>query len=136
LLRQLTFALCHRGFSRDELLSSSLDVIFQAMVFFFRSCSPEAEMDRRQFKLPWSVEEWASFVVKDAAGRTLAHIHFADEPVHREAAKLLARNDASKIADSILQLPGLLHKHAEVQPPLGVEAQSSEVFVESHTSEY
>jgi hypothetical protein len=94
-------------------------------------------MDRRQFKPPWSVEEWAScFVVKDAAGGTLAHIYFADEPAHREAAKLLARNDARKIADSIIQLPGLLHKHAEVQLLLGVEAQSSEVFTESHTSEY
>jgi hypothetical protein len=94
-------------------------------------------MDRRQFKPPWSVEEWAScFVVKDAAGGTLAHIYFADEPAHREAAKLLARNDARKIADSIIQIPGLLHKHAEVQLLLGVEAQSSEVFTESHTSEY
>ena len=94
-------------------------------------------MDRRQFKPPWSVEEWTScFVVKDAAGRTLAHIYFADEPAHREAAKLLARNDARKIADSIIQLPGLLHKHAEVHLLLGVEAQSSEVFTESHTSEY
>jgi len=94
-------------------------------------------MDRRQFKPPWSVEEWTScFVVKDAAGRTLAHIYFADEPAHREAAKLLARNDARKIADSIIQLPGLLHKHAEVQPPLGAKTQSSEIFAESHTSEY
>jgi hypothetical protein len=84
-------------------------------------------MDRRQFPSPWSVEEWAScFVVKDTAGRTLAHVYFADDPAHREAAKLLARNDAKQIADSILQLPGLLRKHAEVQPLLSPEAQLSD----------
>ena len=82
-------------------------------------------MDRHQFPRPWSVEEWAScFVVKDAAGRSLAHVYFAREPKHREAAKLVARNDAKQIADSIIQLPGLLRKHAAVQPSLSAEAQS------------
>ena len=74
-------------------------------------------MDRRQFPPPWSVEEWAScFVVKDTAGRTLAHVYFADKPAYREAAKLLTRDDAKQIAHSIIQLPGLLCEHAEVQP--------------------
>jgi hypothetical protein len=83
-------------------------------------------MDRPQFPLPWSVEEWAScFVVKDAAERTLAHVYFAHDPGHRAAAKLLARNDAKQVADNILQLPGLLRKHAVVQPLLNAEAQSS-----------
>jgi hypothetical protein len=93
-------------------------------------------MDRCQLSLPWSVEEWIScFVVKDAAGRALAHVHFAHEAAYREAAKLLARDDAKLIADSIIQLPGLLRKCAEARPLLNAETQSSEVLTQSYTSE-
>ena len=86
-------------------------------------------MDRCQLSLPWSVEEWTScFVVKDTAGRALAHVYFAREPEYREAAKLLARNDAKLIADSIVELPGLLREHAKARPSLSAEPQSSELL--------
>jgi hypothetical protein len=89
-------------------------------------------MERCQLSLPWSVEEWTScFVVKDSAGRALAHVHFAHEAAYREAAKLLARDDAKQIADSIVELPGLLRKHAEARPLLSAETQSSEVSTRS-----
>ena len=85
-------------------------------------------MDRSQLSLPWSVEEWTScFVVKDTAGRALAPVYFAREPARREAAKLLARDDAKLVTDSIVELPGLLRKHAKARPSLSAETQSSEV---------
>jgi len=81
-------------------------------------------MDRCQLSSPWSVEEWTScFVVKDTAGRALAHVYFAHKPAHREAAKLLARDDAKLIAEGIVQLPGLLRKPAEARPLLSAEAR-------------
>jgi hypothetical protein len=93
-------------------------------------------MDRCQLSLPWSVEEWTScFVVKDTAGRALAHVYFAHEPAYRGAAKLLARDDAKRIADSIVQLPALLRRHAEARPLLSAETQSSEVLKQSYISE-
>jgi hypothetical protein len=86
-------------------------------------------MDRCQLSLPLFVEEWKScFVVKDKAGRALAHVYFAPEPAHREAAKLLARDDAKLVADSIVELPGLLREHAKARPSLSAEPQSSELL--------
>ena len=46
---------------------------------------------------------------------------------------MLARQDARKMADNILQLPGLLHKRSELQRLISAEAQSSEVLSQSHT---
>ena len=65
-------------------------------------------------------------------GRSLTSISL-DHSAHREAAKLLARQDARKMADNILQLPGLLHKRSELQRLISAEAQSSEVLSQSHT---
>jgi hypothetical protein len=68
-------------------------------------------MSERQFPSPWSPEEWANcFVVRDGAGQALAHIYFADEPARRAAAKLLARDEARRIAESIAKLPSLLFR--------------------------
>lgn len=89
-------------------------------------------MDRCHLSLPWSVEEWTScFVIKDTAGRALAHVYFAHEPAHREAAKLLARDEAKLIADSIVELPGLLRKQTEARRSLSAKAQSREVATQS-----
>jgi hypothetical protein len=71
-------------------------------------------MTVRHFPAPWSSEQWATcFVVSDAQRRPIAHVYFADNPTQRDAAKLLAREEAKKIADSIARLPGLLHSQSE-----------------------
>jgi hypothetical protein len=63
----------------------------------------------RRFPPPWSVEETnACFIVRDADGQALAYVYFEEEPGRRAAAKLLARDEARRIAATITKLPELL----------------------------
>jgi hypothetical protein len=66
----------------------------------------------RRFPPPWTVEEQAAcFVVIDHSGQKLAYIYFEDEPGRRDAAKLLTRDEARRIAVKLAKLP----------PPISVQ---------------
>jgi hypothetical protein len=63
-------------------------------------------MTARRFPPPWSVEEQpACFVVRDHNGQQLAYVYFEHESGRRSAAKLLARDEARRIAANIAKLP-------------------------------
>jgi DNA helicase HerA-like ATPase len=66
-------------------------------------------MMQRRFPPPWSVEEQAAcFVVRDHHGQALAYVYFEDESGRRSAAKLLAKDEARRIAANIAKLLELL----------------------------
>jgi hypothetical protein len=71
-----------------------------------RACNPG---EARRFPPPWSVDELeACFVVRDHNGQQLPFVYFEDESGRRSAAKLLARDEARRIAANIAKLPKLL----------------------------
>jgi hypothetical protein len=66
-----------------------------------------AELTERSFPPPWIVEELeACFYVCDSAGQKLAYVYFEDDPGRRAAAKLLAKDEARRIAANIAKLAG------------------------------
>ena len=84
-------------------------------------------MQAPHFPSPWSTEEWATcFVVSDATGQPLAYVYFSDEPTRQSAAKLLARNEARRVAEHFAQLPSLLHT-VEMQRSTGMKEKQREL---------
>jgi hypothetical protein len=62
-------------------------------------------MSARRFPPPWSVEEQsACFVVRDHGGQALAYVYFEDEPGRRSSAKLLTRDEARGITNTVAKL--------------------------------
>jgi hypothetical protein len=56
----------------------------------------------RRFPPPWTVEEHpACYIVRDHDGQALAYVYFEEETGRRAAAKLLAKDEARRIAANI-----------------------------------
>ena len=66
-----------------------------------------AEVSRRRFTPPWTVEETqACFVVKDHHGQKLEYVYFEDEPGRQAAADLLTPTKPACAATPHWRAPG------------------------------
>jgi endo-1,4-beta-D-glucanase Y len=68
-------------------------------------------MTARHFPPPWTAEVTPNcFIVRDADGQQLAYVYYESEPGRRSAAKLLTKDEATRISANIAKLPELVRK--------------------------
>lgn len=66
-------------------------------------------MSERTFPPPWTVTDIdAAFKVTDANGQDLGFFYYEEERSRRDAAKMLTRDQARRLAIGFSKLPGLL----------------------------
>jgi hypothetical protein len=66
-------------------------------------------MPYRRLSPPWDIDDnGVCFIVRDHNGQALAYVYFEEEPGRRAAAKLLARDEARRIALNIATNGGSL----------------------------
>jgi hypothetical protein len=69
------------------------------------------EQPRRSFTPPWEIEDnGACFIVRDANGQALSYVYYENEPGRRNAAGLLTRDEARRIALNVANLPELVKR--------------------------
>jgi hypothetical protein len=62
----------------------------------------------RRFPPPWRADHIpGGYVVRDASGQALAHIHCRDDPAAARQANVPSRDEARRIAVNIARLPEL-----------------------------
>jgi hypothetical protein len=68
-------------------------------------------MPERRFTPPWDIDDNGScFIIRDNNGQALSYVYYENEPGRRQAASLLTRDEARRIAINIANLPDLLKR--------------------------
>jgi hypothetical protein len=67
---------------------------------------------QRRFPPPWTIEEHndACFIVRDKSGQGLGYFYFEEEAGRREAANLLTKDEARRLAVNFAKLPDVPRK--------------------------
>jgi hypothetical protein len=68
-------------------------------------------MPDRRFSTPWDIDDnGACFIVRDHNGQALSYVYYENDSGRRDAANLLTRDEARRIAINIANLPDLVKR--------------------------